>query len=100
MVSTTAVRRLRSKLRRLEEQHAIAKERSRIAQDIHDELGANLTRIELVTEVGQKHRGNPAEREKPEAVGGLDAEEAFEALLRRGAREIARGPPHELARGP
>lgn len=61
LVRITAVHRLRRKLRRLEEQHALEKERSRIAQDIHDELGANLTRIALLTEVGQKHRDQPQE---------------------------------------
>jgi len=60
-VRFTAVRRLRRKLRRLEEINAVEKERARIAQDIHDELGANLTRIALLTEVGQKHRGQPDE---------------------------------------
>lgn len=57
----TAVHRLRRKLRRLEEKHAVEKERTRIARDIHDELGANLTRIALLSEVGQKHCHTPAE---------------------------------------
>jgi signal transduction histidine kinase len=48
-------------LRKLEEINAVEKERARIAQDIHDELGANLTRIALLTEVGQKHRDQPNE---------------------------------------
>lgn len=61
VVRAASVRRLRRKLHRLEEQHAVEKERTRIAQDIHDELGANLTRIALLTEVGQKHRDNPDE---------------------------------------
>ena len=60
-VRFTAVRRLRRKLHRLEEINAVEKERTRIAQDIHDELGANLTRIALLTEVGQKHRDQPEE---------------------------------------
>jgi ligand-binding sensor domain-containing protein/two-component sensor histidine kinase len=56
-----SVRRLRRKLRLLQEQHALEKERARIAQDIHDELGASLTRIALLTELGQKHRDRPGE---------------------------------------
>jgi signal transduction histidine kinase len=60
-VRYASVRRLRSKLRLLEEKHALEKERTRIAQDIHDELGASLTRITLLTELGQKHRGQPEE---------------------------------------
>jgi len=56
-----SVRRLRGKLQRLEEKHAVEKERTRIAQDIHDELGASLTRIALLTELGQKHSHQPDE---------------------------------------
>jgi len=61
VVRVASVRRLRRKLHRLEEQHALAKERARIAQDIHDELGASLTHIALLTELGQKHRDNAEE---------------------------------------
>ena len=60
-VRHASVRRLRSKLHLLEEKHALEKERTRIAQDIHDELGASLTRIALLTELGQKHREQPEE---------------------------------------
>jgi len=56
-----SVRRLRRRLFDLEQQHALEKERSRIARDIHDELGANLTRITLLTELGQKHQERPEE---------------------------------------
>ncbi len=80
VVRTIAVRRLRRKLRRLEEQHAIEKERSRIAQDIHDELGANLTRIALLTEVGQKHRGNPDEVAEDLGKISATAREAVRAM--------------------
>ena len=38
-------RRMQRRLERLEHQHAIEKERARIARDMHDELGAKLTRI-------------------------------------------------------
>ena len=58
-VRYASVWRLRRKLHLLEEKHAVEKERTRIAQDIHDELGANLTRIALLTEVGQKNRDQP-----------------------------------------
>ena len=37
--------RLRQNLERLERQQAVERERTRIAQDIHDDLGANLTLI-------------------------------------------------------
>ena len=60
-VRHASVRRLRRKLHLLEHKHALEKERTRIAQDIHDELGASLTRIALLTELGQKHREQPEE---------------------------------------
>ncbi len=61
LVRTIAVSRWRRRLQRLRERHAVEQERARIAQDIHDELGANLTRIALLSEVGQQHSANPAE---------------------------------------
>ena len=43
-------RRMRRKLERIERQHALERERARIAQDIHDNLGASLTRISLLSQ--------------------------------------------------
>jgi signal transduction histidine kinase len=43
-------RRFRRKLERMERQRAIERERSRIARDIHDDLGASLTRITLLSQ--------------------------------------------------
>ena len=43
-------RRLRLRLERLEREHAIERERTRIAQNIHDDVGASLTRISLLTQ--------------------------------------------------
>ncbi|HTV40573.1 MAG TPA: two-component regulator propeller domain-containing protein [Candidatus Sulfotelmatobacter sp.] len=42
--------RMRQKLERVERQRAIERERARIARDIHDNLGANLTRISLLSQ--------------------------------------------------
>jgi ligand-binding sensor domain-containing protein/signal transduction histidine kinase len=41
-------RRLRHKLEQLERQRALERERARIARDIHDDLGASLTRITML----------------------------------------------------
>ena len=41
-------RRHRLQLERLEQQRALERERARIAQDLHDDLGASLTRIRFV----------------------------------------------------
>jgi ligand-binding sensor domain-containing protein/signal transduction histidine kinase len=52
-----SVRQLRRKLRRLEEAHAIEKERMRIAQDMHDEIGGKLSRISFLSDMA--HRDLP-----------------------------------------
>jgi signal transduction histidine kinase/ligand-binding sensor domain-containing protein len=51
LVRAIVVRRLRARIRRLEQEHALEKERARIARDMHDELGASLTRIALMSEI-------------------------------------------------
>jgi signal transduction histidine kinase/sugar lactone lactonase YvrE len=43
-------RRLKSKLERLEHQQSLAKERTRIARDLHDDLGATVTQVGLMLE--------------------------------------------------
>jgi signal transduction histidine kinase len=43
-------RRVGRKLEQLERQRALERERSRIARDIHDDLGASLTRITLLSQ--------------------------------------------------
>jgi signal transduction histidine kinase len=43
-------RRMQRELERLAQQHAIEKERGRIAKDIHDDLGSSLTRIMMLGE--------------------------------------------------
>ncbi|HXR46646.1 MAG TPA: two-component regulator propeller domain-containing protein [Candidatus Limnocylindrales bacterium] len=54
-----ARRRMLRKLDRLERQRAIERERTRIARDIHDNLGANLTRISLLSQSVQGELQNP-----------------------------------------
>ena len=54
-------RRLRRKLERLEQQQALERERTRIAKDIHDHLGANLTRISLLSQSAHGELENPAQ---------------------------------------
>lgn len=43
-------RRLQRRLEQLERERAIERERARIAQDIHDDIGASLTQIAMLTE--------------------------------------------------
>lgn len=44
------VRKARRRLEELERQHALEQERSRIAKDIHDDLGASLTHITMLSQ--------------------------------------------------
>jgi signal transduction histidine kinase len=48
------LRRMRQKMRDLEHQQAIERDRARIAQDIHDDLGAGLTQIMLLSELARR----------------------------------------------
>ena len=48
-----AVLRMRARLEHLERQRAIERDRARIARDIHDELGAGLTEIMLLSEMAR-----------------------------------------------
>jgi signal transduction histidine kinase len=54
-------RRMQRKLESLKQQNAIERERGRIAKDIHDDLGSNLTRIMMLGERIQEERGNQNE---------------------------------------
>lgn len=53
-VRTAATRKYRQALSRLAQQHAIEQDRSRIAKDIHDDIGAGLTQITLLSELGRR----------------------------------------------
>jgi signal transduction histidine kinase/ligand-binding sensor domain-containing protein len=59
IVRYISFRQLRLKLRALEQQAAIERERGRIARDIHDDLGNRLTKIELLTGLAQLDRHVP-----------------------------------------
>ena len=48
VVALAMRRRMRQRMEQLERQHDLERERSRIAQDLHDDLGAGLTEIGLL----------------------------------------------------
>lgn len=54
-------KKMQRKLERVEQQHAIEKERARIARDMHDELGAKLTRISFQGASAKRGLSNPTE---------------------------------------
>jgi len=48
--------RYRKKISQLEQQNAIEKERLRISKDMHDDLGASLTRISILSEMAKRQQ--------------------------------------------
>ncbi len=52
-------RRYRRRLRQAEQEHALARERARIAQDLHDDLGSSLTRLSLLSDLLRADKDSP-----------------------------------------
>ena len=79
IVRYVSVRRLREKVRGLEKEQAVIAERervrSRIARDLHDDLGATLGSITLYSEAMKQHvGGEPSARELSERISTLSAQ--------------------------
>lgn len=64
-----ARRRYKRRLEKLEMQHAIERERLRISQDMHDQIGGILTRVSILSDVGQSENETPATRGQFERIG-------------------------------
>ncbi len=71
IVRYVSFRRLHRRLRLLEQQAVLQRERARIAKDIHDDLGANLTQIAYLGELAQQDQAEPAKA--AERVGKISA---------------------------
>jgi signal transduction histidine kinase len=72
LASLVGVMRLmeRRRYRRLEMQHAIEKERLRISQDIHDDIGSILTQISQISDLGlDEPKSRTASKEQFERIG-------------------------------
>jgi ligand-binding sensor domain-containing protein/signal transduction histidine kinase len=54
-------RKSQRRLKRLEQERALERERTRIAQDLHDEMGAKLCRISFLSEHARRAKLPPAE---------------------------------------
>lgn len=85
-------RRMHRKLERLERQRALERERERIARDIHDDLGASLTHITMLSQVAHGAAPEPAR-----AVASLDQIFGTARELTRALDEIvwAVNPKHD-----
>lgn len=51
--------RYQEQIREIEREFAIEKERLRISKDMHDEVGASLTRISILSELAKKQQAEP-----------------------------------------
>ena len=56
-------KKFRFQLQRAEQEHALERERGRIAQDLHDDLGSSLTRISLLSGLLRTDKDNPEQVE-------------------------------------
>jgi len=85
-------RRLRRKLERVAQERVLERERARIAQDIHDDLGASLTRIGMLSESATDDLQDP-----PRAAASLGQIYATARDLTRALDEIvwAVNPRHD-----
>jgi len=54
-------RKLHRRLKLLEQEHTLERERSRIAQDLHDELGSSLARLTLLSGLVVADKDHPAQ---------------------------------------
>lgn len=79
-VRYVSFRRLQSQLRALSQLAALQKERARIAKDIHDDLGADLTQIAFMGELAQQDRGEPEQVASRLAKISATARQAIKSL--------------------
>ncbi|MBI5384153.1 MAG: ATP-binding protein [Verrucomicrobia bacterium] len=84
--------RSRRRLERLEAQRKLEQERARIAKDIHDDLGASLTHITMLSQSARTHLGD-----LPEAGAEVDQIYGTARALTRSMEEVvwAVSPKHD-----
>ena len=72
-------KKFRLQLQRAEQEHALERERGRIAQDLHDDLGSSLTRISLLSGLLRADKDNPGQVEA-HAIRSQSADQTVRAL--------------------
>jgi len=73
-------RRYQLRLQRVEQESALERERSRIAQDLHDELGSSLTRISLLSGLVRADKDNPTQVDQHAVKLSQSADQTVRAL--------------------
>jgi signal transduction histidine kinase/ligand-binding sensor domain-containing protein len=56
--------RYQQQIKEIERQNVLEKERHRISKDMHDEVGASLTRISILSELAKKQQNEPAKAQQ------------------------------------
>jgi signal transduction histidine kinase len=73
-------RRLYQRMKRLEQERVLERERTRIAQDLHDIMGAKLCRISFLSEHARRQDGIPSELEEKMSSISDDSREVLQSL--------------------
>ena len=79
-VRSVTRRRLQRKLIQLEQRHAVERERSRIARDVHDELGSKLTEISFQGSIAQRNMSDVSETRRQIEQMSASARDAVSSL--------------------
>jgi ligand-binding sensor domain-containing protein/signal transduction histidine kinase len=73
-------RRLQHRLKQLEQERALERERARIAQDLHDDLGSSLARISLLSGLVKADKKDPVQVETHASKISQSADQTVRAL--------------------
>jgi ligand-binding sensor domain-containing protein/signal transduction histidine kinase len=73
-------RKLQARLKRLEQEKMLERERTRIAQDLHDEMGAKLCRISFLSEHARRSQELPVEMQQQITAISDDSREVLHSL--------------------
>lgn len=73
-------RRLQQRLRHVEQDRALERERTRIAQDLHDTMGAKLCRISFMSEHIRRNQAIPGELQEQMGSMSADSREVLRSL--------------------